>query len=242
MWGRVEAELLLVANERTRRALPAGVRGRVEDFVENGVDLSLWRPTDSVRPAGPMRVVFSGRLIDLKAVDVLIEAVGIVGRHVDVVCDILGDGPMRQALEQQARSSGLDDRVRFRGWLSQSDAAAVLRDADVLALPSVCECGGAVVLEAMACGKPVVATRWGGPADYIDEECGFLVEPESREHLVTGFAKALLRLGRDPGLGTRMGASGRVKAVEEFDWERKVDSMLGCYRDAMRSFSIRDVR
>ena len=86
--------------------------------------------------------------------------------------------------------------VHFAGWLAQSACAEWLRDADALVLPSLLECGGAVVLEAMSMAKPVIATAWGGPLDYHDASCGVLVIPESREAIIDGFAAAMVALAR----------------------------------------------
>ena len=233
--GKIDAATLLVANARTRHALPVGTRGRIVELVENGVDLSLWSPLPaSERPKnGPLRAVFSGRLVDWKSVDVLLDAIARIGRSTDVVCDVLGDGPERASLEARATSLGIRDRIVFHGWMSQGKAAEHVRRSDVLVLPSVYECGGAVVLEAMASGIPVVATNWGGPADYVDESSGVLVEPSSREALVVGFADALRTLASDRELCARMGAAGRARVERHFDWDAKIDAILDIYDETI---------
>src|SRR5205823_14341259 len=123
---------------------------------------------------------------------------------------IMGSGVMRQPLEAQATAAGLNGSVTFRGWVSQPECAKILGSADVFVLPSLYECGGAVVLEAMALGLPVIATDWGGPADYLDSSCGILVDPASPEAFAQGLADAMLRLGRDESLRRSMGAAGRA--------------------------------
>src|SRR5262249_30600470 len=97
---------------------------------------------------------------------------------------------------------------------------------------SLFECGGAVVLEAMASGLPVIATRWGGPVDYLDAGCGILVEPASRERFIAGLAAAMNQLANDAPLRRRMGENGRERAVRHFDWERKSDRSLEIYAAA----------
>jgi glycosyltransferase involved in cell wall biosynthesis len=227
MPGKRRAQLLLVANERTRRSLPPGVRGRVVELVENGVDLKLWQAREPVDRAGePVRFVFSGRLVSLKAVDLLIRAVERARREVPLTLDVVGDGPERGHLEEVARSAGQEGAVRFHGWLEQPAAARVIREADALVLPSLHECGGAVVLEAMATGLPVIATDWGGPADYVDPSCGILVPARTPEQFVGALAEALLRLAHAPELRRSMGRAGREKVCREFDWERKGDRIL----------------
>jgi glycosyltransferase involved in cell wall biosynthesis len=230
MPGKLRAAALLVANPRTGAALPRGIRGEVIQLVENGVDLAAWYPrSEAARaPDQPTRFVFIGRLVDWKAVDLLLAAFARLPGAVQL--DIIGDGPMMSAWSALARQLGTADRVRFHGWLAQADAARRLRDSDVLVLPSIYECGGAVVLEAMATGLPVIATAWGGPADYLDASCGILVAPSSREELVDGLAQAMDRLHRDPDLRTAMGRSGRRKAEAEYDWSAKVERVLAIHR------------
>jgi len=135
----------------------------------------------------------------------------------------------RSSLEAQGRSLQLTDRVKFRGWVAQTQLACKLRDADILILPSLSECGGAVVLEAMAAGVAVLASDWGGPADYVDQSCGILVPPKSRQQFVEGLATAMKQLCADRDLRCAMGDSGRKKIEAQFDWERKVDRVLEVY-------------
>lgn len=239
--GKRRAAVLLVANARTREALPGGVRGRVIELVENGVDLSVWT-TSPKKPdassADSPRFVFIGRLVDWKAVDLLLEAFGKVVKAIPhAQLEVIGDGLMRSALEQQAKRLGLLEvpQVIFAGWLSQAQAAQRLQEADALVLPSLLECGGAVVLEAMASSRPAIATNWGGPTDYLNEDCGMLVTPDSRDGFVAKLADAMIRLGCDPQLRKQMGDAGGRRVVEHFDWEKKVDRMLDIYRQAIES-------
>ena len=157
---------------------------------------------------------------------------------------IIGSGDERVNLEQMARSLDiLDERsdqpgkVCFLGWMSQADCAGQLARCDALVLPSMAECGGAVVLEAMAMEVPVIATAWGGPVDYLDSSCGILVEPSSKEAFVDNLALALIRLATHPQDRRAMGKAGRLKVIRDFDWETKVDQMLGFYESAAASES-----
>ncbi len=232
--GKYHATTLLASNPRTAAALPY-TRGRVIELVENGVDLALWKPPgdDPDRipsPPGQARFVFLGRLVDWKAVDIIIDAMARVSEGSTL--DIIGDGDMRPALEARAQEVGVAARVNFVGWVPQTEAASRLRNADALLLPSVYECGGAVVLEAMATGLPCIATDWGGPSDYLNEDCGVLLPPTSHEDLVEGFARSMQRLADDPALRARLGEASRTRILEEFDWERKVDRILEIYAEA----------
>ncbi len=247
MPGKRRAALLLVANRRTREALPAGVCPRVVELVENGVDLSLWRAEgaegEHAAPSGLTTFAFVGRLVDWKAVDLLLHAFQRAARHARIALVIMGDGAERPALERLCGELGIAAAadgapgVSFAGWLPQAACARRLQAADALVLPSLLECGGAVVLEAMAMGKPVIATAWGGPLDYLDERCGVLVPPAGRESLVQGLADAMLRLAASPSLRRELGRHGRDKVRCDYDWEVKVDRMLALYRQTLQSSS-----
>lgn len=233
--GKKKAAVVLVANERTRNALPAGVSGQVIELVENGVDLSRWKVKVDEREdctATPGKFLFIGRLVDWKALDLAIEA---LVKTPEATLDVIGDGPMRTAWENLSKTLQVQNRIRFHGWLSQSECAAHLKDAVGLVLPSLYECGGAVVLEAMAMSKPVIATNWGGPADYIDKSCGILIEPKDHAGMVQGFADGMQRLIHDPALQKRMGAAGRNRILQHFDWEKKIDTILQIYTKALES-------
>ncbi|KAA0971237.1 glycosyltransferase family 4 protein [Aureimonas fodinaquatilis] len=243
MRGKREAAFLLVANERTRLGLPHGCRGQVVTLVENGIDTGLWKPRSYDQPAAQgTRFVFMGRLVDWKAVDILLEAMHRIRDVPGCRLDIIGDGDMRPTLEAQARNLGLTDRVTFLGFQSQEKCASLLAQSDALVLSSLYECGGAVVLEAMASGLPVVATAWGGPADYLDPSCGILVEPTSRETLISGFADAMRALANDPALRQRLGTAAYQKALSQFDWEEKVDQMQLVYRAASQGIALGETR
>ena len=153
---------------------------------------------------------------------------------------VIGDGLERPRLEALARRLGImapDEKaagVRFAGWLTQPEAAQRLQSSDCLVLSSLLECGGAVVLEAMAMGKPVIATAWGGPMDYLDERTGILVPPIGREELIAGLADAMLELAQSPERRAELGRNGRQKVLDEYDWEIKVDRVMGIYRGALK--------
>ena len=203
--------------------------------MENGVDFSVWRSDSSLSKAVAEQVhfVFLGRLIDWKAVDLLLKAFVAVVDQTDVILEIIGDGDIRGELEAQTVRLGIDSRVVFSGWLSQEQCALKMQQADTMIFPSLRECGGAVVMEAMAVGLPVIATNWGGPADYLDSTCGILVEPDSREAFVKGLTEAMLKLAESPELRESMGRAGYSRVREHFDWERKVDRMIEIYQQTI---------
>jgi glycosyltransferase involved in cell wall biosynthesis len=230
--GKRKAAIVLVANPRTRGALPAGLNGRVIELVENAVDMHTWLavPETNAPEATGKQFLFMGRLVDWKRLDIAIRA---LAELPEGTLTVVGEGAMRDAWEALARELGVGSRVNFLGWRPQSECAKLLSQSVALLLPSVYECGGAVVLEAMASGRPVIATAWGGPADYLDQECGFLVEPTGEPAMVQKFAASMKLLLADPELAGRMGQAGRQRVVEHFDWLRKIDQIEEIYRQAV---------
>ncbi|UHQ54916.1 glycosyltransferase family 4 protein [Microbulbifer sp. YPW16] len=228
--GLPEARVVLVCNGRTRAALPPRLRGRVVELVANGVDTQDYAPRAPGQRAGPVRLLFCGRLVKFKGIDLLLLALARLPTAVPVALEIVGDGAERRALEAQARSLGLQARVSFSGWVDASRLADCYRRADVFVLPSLREAGGAVVMEAMAVGLPVVAAAWGGPADYLPAAAGIRVPVGSESGFVEGLAAAISRLVTDDRLRERMGAAGRRAAVTGMDWRARGDALEGIYR------------
>jgi glycosyltransferase involved in cell wall biosynthesis len=235
--GKRHANMLLVANERTRKALPVNSGRRVVELVENGVDLKVFgRGSDRTAARDePIKFIFIGRLVDWKGVDLLLSAASTLPKE-KFKLDIVGDGLERERLCAQCEKLNLNDNVSFRGFLSQAECAALLEACDCLVLPSLYECGGAVVLEAMASGLPVIAARWGGPADYIDDSCGILVEVDrGKEQFVADLTNAMLRLIKSPDLREHMGMAGRDKVMRCYDWDKKVQYMIDLYNSVLKA-------
>ena len=243
--GKLRAATVLVANQRTHEALPARVSGNVVELVENAVDLSIWQPGQS--PAlnrRPAQFIFLGRLVSWKRLDIALHA---LTRLPTATLLVIGGGAQKARWQQLTHDLGIQDRVSFLGWLPQEQCAPYLAQSAALILPSVYECGGAVVLEAMASGRPVIATRWGGPADYLDESCGILVKPDSYETMVQHFADAMELISTHPALAARMGAAGLLRVQDRFSWARKIDRILEIYSEAIartkpHSRSLRETR
>lgn len=247
--GKRRAACLLVANERTKLALPRCLANvKTEMLVENGVDISLWAgSTGDNSDAGTRECthyVYMGRLVDWKAVDVLISAFVAASISTSISLEIIGDGPERSSLEEKARMSGVlsapnqprsAGKVQFTGWLSQEECARRLKGSDALVLPSLMECGGAVVLESMAMSVPVIASKWGGPADYLDESCGILLSVETKQGFLTDLQEALVFLAKNKCCRIEMGANGKQKVAVQFDWEVKVNAIVDLYIRSLSS-------
>ncbi len=138
-------------------------------------------------------LLFIGNLVTVKGVDILIEAFKIVrGKNDNVELIIIGEGPDKPALERQARDCRVDKMVHFVGSKDHNEIPLYINSADIIVLPSRDEGRGLVIFEALACGRPVVASRVGGiPETIVNDKLGILVEKENPAALADGVLKAL---------------------------------------------------
>ncbi|HEX8322699.1 MAG TPA: glycosyltransferase family 4 protein, partial [Tepidisphaeraceae bacterium] len=234
--GKLNAKVILVSNERTAKALPKGIKGRVVHLVANAVDLNTWDAAPARDPNAAPRFAFLGRLVDFKMIDLLLEAFAPIAREFNARLDIIGEGDQRPKLEKIAADLKITPNVHFAGWMKYKEAAALMAHADAMVFPSLRECGGAVVMEAMATGLPVIAADWGGPADYVGTEAdgaGMLIQPDTKESFITGLTAAMRRLAESSELRRQMSENARKRAVDHFQWDSRVDALLDVYRSVV---------
>ncbi|MCB2426640.1 glycosyltransferase family 4 protein [Methylophaga pinxianii] len=233
--GKLFANLLLVANHRTKKALPFFKFGRIEALVENGVDLSLWTAPDEAERHTQHKIhfVYVGRLVDWKCVDILIEALIHLRKEINCKLFIVGGGDEKEKLIKAADHLVKQQVIKFLGWLTHEEIRKLLAETDVLVLPSVRECGGAVILEAMAMKKPVIAVNWGGPADYITPATGILLNPANRQQLLSELITAMEKMAQDNTFRKQCGDAGYQRAVEIFSWQAKIKQVIDIYQQVI---------
>lgn len=214
--GLWRGALVVIANSRglatlARRHCP-DVRIAI---VPNGVDLDRFSAPEPNGRTGRVRLLFVGRLVRQKGVDVLLSALAQLPPQTRPCATIVGDGPERGALVRQADRTGLADDVTFTGWLDRDALPRLYAGADMLVLPSRDEGMPNVVLEAMASYLPVIATRVAGNEELVEDGgTGLLVPSEDAGAL----AAAIGRMAADREWAARMGRAGRKRAEAEFSW------------------------
>lgn len=215
--------------ERARRLGAPAARVHT---VPYGVDLEAFAPPEGAgeRAHGPLRVLALGRLVEKKGFQTLVDATA-EGRGLEVC--IAGEGDLREELERLAAARRAP--VRLVGALDRSAVADALAEADVVVVPSVVDRAGNVdglpnvLLEAMAAGKPVVASRVAGIPDVVtDGVNGLLVPPGDPAAL----AEAFHRLGADPALRARLGEAARRTAAARLGWGAAAARFEECYAQA----------
>jgi glycosyltransferase involved in cell wall biosynthesis len=196
-------------------------------MVRNGLDLNnaRWCPIPSRRTVSILGI---GSLIPSKRWDRLVAAASeLKKRKLEFSVRIVGDGPLRSALEEQTRKLRIDDRVTFLG--QSDDILGLLGDSTLLAHTSDVEGCPNVVMEAMALGRPVVATDVGDVSFLVEDgKTGFIVQRQD----LNQFVECLETLIANRDLCQRMGEAGRSKALHEFGLDRLVSETFAAYETA----------
>jgi glycosyltransferase involved in cell wall biosynthesis len=195
-------------------------------IVRCGLDLSDPRlPAPAPRDATPRRrIVCVARLSAEKGHLGLLDALAALReRGVDAELALVGDGPLRDMIEQRIAALALEDRVHFLGRLDETATLAEVAPADLLVLPSFMEGLPIVLMEAMALGVPVIGSRVAGVPELIEDGVeGLLFRPGDWDDLTGKIARVL----GEPGLGDRMALAARAKVEREFDVRQAVDPLV----------------
>jgi glycosyltransferase involved in cell wall biosynthesis len=233
-YGFRYVDMIVTPSAYLAKALEADARMTPVTHVYNGVMLS---------PAPPFRrtrnVLFVGRLEAVKGVDTLLRAVALAAGRVDgLSVTIAGDGEDRSRLEKMSSDLGLNETVQFRGWLSREELATCYAEAEIVAIPSVWpEALASVGVEALAAGRPVVASDVGGiPEVVVDGVTGRLV----RRRDARMFAEALVDILTNAETAEQMSVSSRLN-LGKFRMDVFVDRLESIYEMLVNQTATRDL-
>jgi glycosyltransferase involved in cell wall biosynthesis len=205
--------------------------GRHISIVPCGVNTELFSPDGpGEAKSHRKRIIVVGRLVRRKGVDEVVQAMkGLPMVELVIVGGSGGSDPDAERISALAQAEGVANRVMLRGPLPNIEIPRLLRSADLVVCFPWYEPFGIVAIEAMACGRPVLAAAVGGLAEtVVAGTTGMLVAPRDPEEL----AKAADSLLRNESECARMGKAGRIRAVKLYDWKRVVDRMLEAYTAA----------
>lgn len=236
-WKYRHVDVFIAASDAIREILLRdGIPPSRIEVVHDGVNLTRIDKEPRVDahaafwlPAGTPLVGNVAALAPHKGQRYLIAAaVDVVRRVPDARFLILGDGELRPALERQARDLGLERHVLLAGF--RDDALGLMKSFDIVVMSSITEGLGSAVLEAMACGKPVVATLAGGlPEAVVHEQTGLLVPPRDSAAL----AAAILKLLEQPAVRDDLGRAGRARVERQFSIEQLVTRTAQVYEERL---------
>lgn len=202
--------------------------GSAVHFSPTGVYFDIFSPGDrrsartacGVEPDAPL-LLFVGRLIEEKGVEYLLEAYQDAAKRIKPMPQlvIIGSGPLEDSLRRRADELGVSRTVRFTGNVANNELPQWYRAADVTVIPSLLEWFGAVAVESLACGTPIIGTEAGGLVDIVAEfECGTLVPPEDAAALAEAIVEALTRSPLPP--------PNIARGRSAFDWSAKTALMM----------------
>lgn len=224
-----KATLILTKTEDTRQALPWPFRQRAIVYPEIGIDASA-NIQPSLRQAGePLRVLFAGRLLGWKGAHLAIRAVAqAVAQGVPVEFTLLGKGPFELELRRVAAAVGLQDSIRWVSQMPQQELFALYQTMHCFLFPSLHDSSGNVVLEAQACGLPVICLDIGGPATLVDSGTAIVVSTQNQneEGVIRGLAEAIQRLVDDEHGRRVMSKAAFERVREKMTWESRVTGAL----------------
>ena len=240
--GNLATDLVIANSEAVRHQVlhSEGIAPERVIIIRNGVDVRRFRctPDPSLRTslgldAGAPLVGVTANLLDYKGHGYFLDAWrSLLGTHPRAQAILIGDGPLREEITGRIRALGLGGSVRLLG--SRPDVPAILALVDMVAHPSLEEGFPNAVLEAMAAGKPVVATSVGGtPEAVVDGETGLLVPARDSGALAEGMARLLAR----PAEARALGEAGRRRVAERFGLEAMVQRHEALYERLGRSIA-----
>jgi glycosyltransferase involved in cell wall biosynthesis len=239
----VEGAPLVVTISNYHRAYLAALCSKMDSeriqIVHLGVDTERFRPPEERANDGPIRILSIGRLVEKKGHQILIEACKLlVERGVAFCCQIVGSGPLHRELQAQIQRHELQKQVRLCGALDHEQVLQLHQSSDVFVLAAVVAQSGDqdgmpyVLIEAMACGLPVVTTPIAGIPDLVsDGENGLLVGQRDPSKL----ADALARLAADRELRCRLGRNARQTVLKDFEIRCTTDRLAGLFREVSKT-------
>jgi teichuronic acid biosynthesis glycosyltransferase TuaC len=224
-----KARKVICISDKIRRLLTDGMSGSVSaEVVYNGTDPNLFALGRAQDETPTILIV--GNLLAGKGHELVLRAFAkIKHSHPGFKINIIGDGADRDRFTAQAKDLGIKDQVHFQGRRSRLEVAAAMRTCTVFVLPSRYEGLGCVYLEAMACGKPVVACRGQGIEEIIRHgDNGWLIPVDGLDELIQGLQVLL----GDAGLRTRIGHAARQTILNKLTLSHQAESLMKIYQEA----------
>ncbi len=201
------------------------------EVIYTGIDTEMFVPARPHEKKTKLRIAWVGNLSWVKGIETALVAIKMLAdRKVPARLTVVGDGPERQRMHYTVMDLELDDHVTYLGKQTPEAVRDVFHQSDVLLLTSLSEGIANVVVEAMACGLPVVVTDVGGMREAVDDGVEGFVVPM---HAPDAMADALERLANDPALRLRMGKAARQRALRQFDLKNQGPQFAQFFRNAV---------
>jgi glycosyltransferase involved in cell wall biosynthesis len=226
LWSRAAA---VMPNSAGLAQLARNTLQREYDIVSNGVDSGFFHPHGACTEEGPLRMIFVGRIVAQKGLDVLIDALARLDPSLPYTLTVVGDGPQRIELERRAHALGVAAHIHWQGWVALDMLREMYREHHVLVLPSRFEGMASVMLQAMASGCAVISSDVFGARDVLGDGMGGIIVPIDD---TAALAEGITALHETSARGRlRRQALNKVQA---FSWSALAERTVEIYRSAMR--------
>ena len=211
--NKYAAVLVFVSDILRGQAIKRGLINKKMTVINNGVDAVIFSLKEKKKATNHKKILFVGNLAPVKGIQFLPETLSLlISKYKQPVqLTIVGDGPLKKKIFKEFQELGLGSLVEFVDPMPQKNLAIYYQQADLLCLPSLSEGFGCVILEAMACGTPVVASRVVGVGEIIDSISGLLVEPGNPQRLAEALEIALEREWNPISI--------RERVIEKLTWD-----------------------
>lgn len=236
-----KAKAILVCNHETKNTIPRKYEAKTHFFPVNGIavgDVSGEPP-----PAiDKFIVITAGRFHRLKGFDLAIRSFALfVSRFSGSELVIIGNGPEERRLSRLINDLRLENKARIVPWMPREAVLKTMRSSHVFLFPSFRDGGGAVVVEAMACGKPVICLDVGGPGFHVQKEWGIKIPPLSPEFVVKTISSSLELLYENHDLRESLGRAARSRVMDFYVWDRLGERLANIYQSAFSAGDIKQI-
>jgi len=225
------ATKILAGTQIAMDHVPREYRDRCELITYAGVERDVFVPP-AARPVDrPVELLWVGRLVQYKGIELLIRSVAIAAKKCDLRLKIIGGGEDLYVafLRQLVTELGLDRIVEFAKPVARNELPRSYQNADIFCFPTICDTYGIALLEAMSCGCAVVVSDVAGPREIVAEGTGVKVPMCEPEQYIRDYAAAIVALAGDPALRCKLGTAARHHIVKHHDWQQIAARLLEIY-------------
>jgi len=227
---RKNSTAIICGSKATLEQMPTNLKHKLIYQPENAIDVERFSLKNSICSENHLKLAFVGRLVPYKGCDMAIEAIAELAKAGKVTFDIYGSGPEEERLAVLIKNLELENYVTLHGFVPNTQLQNKLVSADIFLFPSVREFGGGVVLEAMALGLIPIVLDYAGPAELVDDLCGYLVPMGERTKVIKSIEVILNEIINDTSVLQKKRAVAIHKVESMYTWQRKAEQDIEIYK------------